>query len=98
MEAESELKAKPDLHIVEPAEPLNRLDQGDFDWFIPALREVQASDQTVKRARQEVAQIEANHTAALGALGYVMKHLAPKYQMAEGDDIDGDGVIIRKRS
>lgn len=93
MKAKSELEAKPELHIVEP---LNRLDQGDFDLFIPALRSVQASAQTVQQARQEMAKIEATHTANLGALSYVMKHLAPKYQMAEGDDIDGDGVIIRK--
>lgn len=82
--------------LIESTEPLSRLDQGDFDLFIPALRNVQQSAQTVQRARQEIAQIEANHTAALGALSYVMKHLAPKYQMVEGDDIDADGVIIRK--
>lgn len=73
------MEPKPELHIVEP---LNRLDQADFDLFLPALRNAQETSR--------------NHAAALGALSYVMKHLAPKYQMVEGDDINADGVIIRK--
>lgn len=88
------MKKKDDPSVI--SEPLRRLEQGDFDLFIPALRNVHATAQSVQRGRQEMIQIEANHTAALGALQYVMKFLAPKYQMVDGDDIDGDGVIIRK--
>lgn len=90
-------KPKPD-NVVSATKSVNRLDQADFDLFVPALRNVSATAQVLQQAQQGLARAEANHTAAQGAMNYVILHLTPKYLLKEGDNIDVDGVITRKDS
>ena len=88
-------KRKPQDNVVS-SNQLNRLDQADFSLFVPALRNMQATEQVCQQAQQQLARAEANHTAAQGAMNYVLLHLTPKYHLKDGDSVDLDGVITRK--
>lgn len=91
-------KAKPKQDNVVSSNQLNRLDQGDFALFVPALKNMNAATQALQQAQQNLARAEANHTANQGAMSYVILHLSPKYQLKDGDNIDVEGVITRKET
>lgn len=73
-----------------------RLSQEHFDLFKPALNEMLIANQKAQEAQQLFAQAQRIQTQTQGALQYIVRHLQPKYGMKDGDDLDQDGVIIRK--
>lgn len=66
-----------------------RLTAEDFDLFLPAMEDWQAANKTLQEAQQ--AFLEKR-----GALAYVFNRLRPKYALTDGDDVNLEGVIIRK--
>jgi hypothetical protein len=72
------------------------IDQGDFNLLIPAMRELEASANALKQVQQQIALAQQRFLGAQGAVDYIFKHLKPKYQIRDGEDIDIDGLIIRK--